>query len=127
MNPEGLVTFDGRGKYSPPEFIWIPPVAPTAIKFLNSDKLGTDYMNDIFVGDANTGRIYNFDLNEQRSALQLYGSLKDRIADNLEELSNATFASGFGRITDMDIGPDGYLHVHSAENKGAIIHKITVK
>jgi len=59
LNPEGLVTFDGRGKYSPPEFIWIPPVAPTAIKFLNSDKFGTDYMNDIFVGDANTGRIYN--------------------------------------------------------------------
>lgn len=127
LNPEGLVTFDGRGKYSPPEFIWIPPVAPTAIKFLNSNKLGTDYMNDIFVGDANTGRIYNFDLNKQRSALQLYGSLKDKIADNLEELSNATFGNGFGRITDMDIGPNGYFYVLSAENKGATIHKITIK
>ena len=127
LNPEGLVTFDGRGEYSLPEFIWIPPVAPTAIKFLSSDNLGTDYMNDIFVADANTGRIYNFDLNEQRSTLQLYGPLKDTIADSLNELSNVTFANGFGRITDMDIGPDGDLYVLSAENKGAIIHKITIK
>jgi aldose sugar dehydrogenase len=96
-------------------------------KISRPDKLGTDYVNDIFVGDANTGRIYNFDLNKQRSALQLYGSLKDKIADNLEELSNATFANGFGRITDMDIGPDGYLYVLSAENKGTTIHKITIK
>jgi glucose/arabinose dehydrogenase len=124
INPQGLVDFDGKGKYSPPKFTWIPPVAPTAIKFLDSDKLGIQYKYDMFVADANTGSIYNFDLNKQRSALQLYGSLKDKIADNLDELSNATFGNGFGRITDMEIGPDGNLYILSAEDEGAVIYKI---
>jgi aldose sugar dehydrogenase len=125
LNPEGLVDFDGKGKYSPPEFIWIPPVAPTAIKFLNSNKLGTQYMNDIFVADANTGSIYNFDLNKKRTALQLDGPLEDIVANNLSELTDVTFANGFGRITDMEIGPDGYIYVLSSQDEGAMIHKIT--
>jgi aldose sugar dehydrogenase len=127
LNPTELVNFGGKGKYSSPAFVWIPPVAPTALRFLDSDKLGTRYINDIFVGDANTGRIYNFDLNEQRTGLKLNGTLKDMIADNLMELSSITFASGFGRITDMDIGPDGFLYILSAENKGATIYRITIK
>ena len=40
------------------------PVAPTAIKFLSSDKLGKQYKNDLFVAGANNGHIYHFDLNE---------------------------------------------------------------
>ncbi|HXV89460.1 MAG TPA: PQQ-dependent sugar dehydrogenase, partial [Nitrososphaeraceae archaeon] len=124
LNPQGLVDFDGKGKYSSPEFMWIPPVAPTAIKFLNSDKLGTQYRNDIFVGDANTGSIYNFDLDEERTGLQLHDSLEDKIANNFRELTDVTFANGFGRITDMEIGPDGYLYVLSAQDEGAMIHKI---
>ena len=32
--PKELVDFSGKGKYSPPELTWLPPVAPTAIKFL---------------------------------------------------------------------------------------------
>jgi glucose/arabinose dehydrogenase len=35
-----LVDFGGKGKYSDPEFEWGDTVAPTAITFLNSDKLG---------------------------------------------------------------------------------------
>src|SRR5688572_24520920 len=48
-----LIEFDGTGKYSPPEFVW--DVAPTALKFLNSDKLGKEYENDIFIGDIKNG------------------------------------------------------------------------
>ncbi|HJR84915.1 MAG TPA: PQQ-dependent sugar dehydrogenase [Nitrososphaeraceae archaeon] len=124
LNPKGLVDFDGKGKYSTPEFAWIPPVAPTALKFLNSDKFGTKYKNDIFVGDANTGRIYNFDLNNKRTELQLIAPLDDKIADNFGELSDVTFASGFGKITDMDVGFDGYLYILTAENDGATIYRV---
>jgi glucose/arabinose dehydrogenase len=49
--PDGLVDFGGKGKYSPPEFTWYYPVGPTALKFLNSDKFGKQYENDMFVGD----------------------------------------------------------------------------
>ncbi len=52
LKPSGLVSFDGRGKYSPPEFTWIPTVAPTALKFLNSDKYGPQYKNDLFVAHS---------------------------------------------------------------------------
>lgn len=41
MNLKDLAGFDGKGKYSPLELTWIPPVAPTALKFFNSDKLGS--------------------------------------------------------------------------------------
>ncbi len=63
LNSNELVSFNGKGKYSEPEFIWIPPVAPTAIQFLTSDKYGPSYKNDLFVSDANTGSIYHFELN----------------------------------------------------------------
>jgi Glucose/sorbosone dehydrogenases len=47
-----LVDFNGKGKYSKPEFVWDKTVAPTALIFLDSDKLGKKYKNDIFVGSA---------------------------------------------------------------------------
>jgi aldose sugar dehydrogenase len=36
---EDIVDFEGKGKYSDPEFAWINTVGPTALTFLNSDKL----------------------------------------------------------------------------------------
>jgi glucose/arabinose dehydrogenase len=59
-NPQNLVDFDGKGQYSPPEFTWKPTVAPTAIIFLKSDKLGDEYRNQLFVGDIKFGNIYHF-------------------------------------------------------------------
>ena len=68
--------------------------------------------------------MYHFELNENRTALQLKGKLIDRIADNMNELKEVTFASGFGRITDMQIGMDGYLYVLSSSDAGASIDRI---
>lgn len=104
---------------------WIPPVAPTALKFFNSNKLGSQYKNDVFVADANTGSLYRFDLNENRTELELQGSLKDKIANSLDETKDVIFANGFGRITDMEFGPDGYMYVLSSEDDGAILYKIS--
>ena len=124
---ETLVNFEGKGKYSEPKFIWIPPIAPTAIKFLNSEKLGSIYANDIFVGGANYGNLYHFILNKDRNALELDTPLTDKIANNMTELNDVIFAKGFGRITDIEVGPDGYLYVLSAEDDGARIYKIRSK
>ena len=40
---DNLVDFNGKGKYSPPEFSWEDTVGPTAIKFLTTPKLGSQY------------------------------------------------------------------------------------
>jgi len=109
-HPSGLVDFDGKGKYRSPEFVWKYAVGPTALIFLSSEKLGKEYENDMFVGDVNNGRIYHFKLNQSRTGLLLEGPLVDKIADTDKELGNVVFAENFGIITDLKIGPDGYLY-----------------
>jgi aldose sugar dehydrogenase len=111
FNVDNLEDFGGNGNYSDPEFVWNSTVGPTALKFLNSNKLGEQYENDMFVGDFNNGYLYHFDLNKNRTEFMLDGLLKDRIADNQSELENIVFAEGFGGITDIEVGPDGYLYV----------------
>ena len=109
-HPSDLVDFDAKGKYSSPEFIWKYTVGPTALIFLSSQKLGKGYENDMFVGDVNNGRIYHFKLNQNRTGLLLEGKLIDKIADSDKELENVVFAENFGIITDLKMGPDGYLY-----------------
>lgn len=109
----GLVDFDGKGKFSLPEFTWMGRYGPTGLKFLGSDKLGKQNENDLFVGDVHNGTLYHFDLNKERTALSLNGSLSDKIANSTEELKDVIFGKGFGGITDLQVGDDGYLYVVS--------------
>jgi glucose/arabinose dehydrogenase len=111
--PEGLVDFDGKGKYSSPEFTWKGRFGPTALKFLKSTKLGEQYENDLFVGDIHNGTLYRFDLNVDRTGLLLHGVLSDKIANTTGELEKIVIGQGFGGITDLEIGPDGYLYILS--------------
>ena len=114
-----LVDFGGKGKYSDPKFQWDDIVAPTAITFLNSDKLGKQYENDMFVGSVKKGTLFNFDLNDDRTELDLDNPLDDKVVDTANETKVVTFAHGFGIITDLEVGPDGYLYVVSLDH-GAI-------
>ncbi len=109
--PDNLVDFGGKGKYSNPEFTWTLPVGLTSIEFLDSDKLGKEYENDMLVADIHNGNIYRFELNAQRTELTLDGDRADRVADTDEEYDEVLFASGFNGITDIEVGPDGYLYV----------------
>ena len=113
QNPVNLFDFGGKAKYSAPEFSWFHIVGPTAIKFLTSDKYGKQYQNDMFVGDFHNGNLYHFKLNKDRTGLALVGSLADNIAIDQTELSTAIFGNEFGSITDLEVGPDGYLYVLS--------------
>ena len=90
------------GKYSTPELIRNTSVAPTALKFYNSEKIGNDYENDLFVADANTGSIYHIDLDVDRSGLQLQGPLKDKIVEDFSELNDVIFAKEFGYSQSAD-------------------------
>ena len=53
-----LVNFNEKGKYSAPEFTWDIEIAPTALKFYDSDKLGKHYENDMFVAGFLSGNIF---------------------------------------------------------------------
>jgi glucose/arabinose dehydrogenase len=111
-NPaKDLINFGGKGIYRAPEFVWNQTVGPSALKFLNSDKLGKQYQNTIFVGDVNTGNLYNFKLNEDRTGLLLSGPLEGKVANSLDDLKPVIFGHGFGTITDIEVGPDGFLYV----------------
>jgi aldose sugar dehydrogenase len=110
-----LVTFDGRGKYDEPKLVWAKSTGLTSILFLDSDKLGTQYRNDMFVGDAHNGHLYHFKLDEERKDLVLPDVLTGKFVENPLNLGaqDILFGSGFGGITDLTVGPDGYLYIVS--------------
>jgi hypothetical protein len=112
-NLTDLMMFNEESHYSNPEFTWTEPVEPTALEFLNSSVLGQQYENDMFVGDISNGAIYRFELNENRSAFVLEGALDDTVANTPQEAEAAVFGTGFGGITDIKTGPDGYLYILS--------------
>jgi glucose/arabinose dehydrogenase len=104
------------GKFSEPEFVWQLPIAPTALVFLGSEELGDKYENDLFVASFNRGEIYNFNLNDARTELVLTGPLEDKVENNPAGYPGLKFARNFGGITEMVVGPDGYLYVNGFFN-----------
>jgi glucose/arabinose dehydrogenase/predicted MPP superfamily phosphohydrolase len=124
-NPDKLAEFGGKGKYSEPEFTFFDTVGVTAIKFLDSDKFGSEYRNDLFVSDIKNGNVYHFDLNPDRKSLVLDGPLSDKIANTPVELDGVKFAEGFSGISDLEVGPDGYLYV-LAYVKGTIYRIVPI-
>jgi len=100
--------------YADPEFSWLNTVGPTAIVFLDSTSLGSQYENDAFVGDIKNGNLYRFKLNGMRNGFVFSGAgLADRVADNDTELDETIIGEGFAGITDLKVGPDGRLYVVS--------------
>jgi glucose/arabinose dehydrogenase len=121
--PSNLEDFGNKGKYSTPEFAWKKTVGPTALKFLSTDNLGKEYENDLLVSDVN-GRVYHFELNENRTGLLLDAPLKNKVAENSDEFNDVVFIEGQGTlITDLDIGPDGNLYL--LDHAGGKIYRIT--
>ena len=126
---EPLTNFGDKGIYSSPEFTWNETVGVTALKFLNSHKLGKEYENDMFVGDIKHGRLYHFDLNKERTELVLPSKLHDKIADTDKEIdeSKILFGEGFGGITDIQVSPyDGYLYILSYRD-GTLYRVVPIK
>ena len=131
MGKQSLYIFPGS-KYADPVFSWKEQVGVTDIEFYNSSKLGTEYANNIFVGDINNGNLYFFKLNENRTGIHFVGDedenrndsneaiqkglQQDFVADNKDELSKVIFGTDFGRITDIETGPDGFLYILSYED-----------
>jgi aldose sugar dehydrogenase len=112
---ESLTNFEGS-RYTDPVFSWEDPVGLTDLEFLNSTALGTQYAYNLFVGDINNGNLYYFELDSDRTGINLNSSsfedLADQVADDDDELAQITLGRGFdGGIADIETGPDGYLYV----------------
>ena len=109
-----LVNFLGSSSYADPVFSWGRAVGVTDIEFYNSDRLGNNYTNNIFVGDFNNGHLYHFEVNGNRSSLQFENPRlsDDLVASNERQVAAVIFGTGFiGGISDIETGPDGYLYI----------------
>jgi plastocyanin len=74
----------------------------------------------MFVGDINNGLLYRFILNQARDGILINDtslgnikSLADYEVNDPKENQPIVFGQGFGGITDIQVGPDGYLYVLS--------------
>ncbi|WP_320415812.1 PQQ-dependent sugar dehydrogenase [Candidatus Nitrosotenuis cloacae] len=96
--------------YSDPEFTWQKPVAPTGISFLKSDRM-KNYEDSVFVGDCNTGNIYRFKLNSERTGFVFdTPELSDNMLNEGDPSDEIIFGTNFGCVTDVEAGPDGLLY-----------------
>lgn len=112
---EELMNFEGS-RYADPVFSWEDPVGLTDLEFLDSTALGPQYAYNLFVGDFNNGNLYYFELDSDRTGIDLNSSgfedLTDQVADDDEEIAQITLGRGFdGGIADIETGPDGFLYV----------------
>ncbi len=105
----------GEFVYSNPEFVWEKPICPTGIAFSTSEKFAQT--DSVFVGDCINGNIYRFNLNEQRTGFIFNSSeLQDNTLNTGESNEEILFGTGFGAITDVEEGPDGFLYIVSLSN-----------
>jgi len=102
--------------YLDSQLSWRDPVALTDIEFMNTTKLGEKYSNMLLIGDYNQGNIYIVSLDNKRENIFLDKSKKnllDKVVHDDDEANSLLFGTGFGGISDIEIGPDGYLYVLS--------------
>jgi glucose/arabinose dehydrogenase len=107
----------GNFVYSDPEFTWQKPVAPTGISFVKSDKL-KEYSDSVFVGDCNNGNLYRFKLNSDRTGFVFESpELSDKVLNTDESIDEILFGTGFGCMTDIEVGPDGLVYIVSLSDE----------
>ena len=99
--------------YAEPKFTWEKPVAPTGLEFAQFHEID-NYDSSLFVGDCNTGNLYKFELNENRDGFEFTSPfLQDNVINKDEAMDEIIIGTGFGCVTDIERGPDGFLYVVS--------------
>jgi glucose/arabinose dehydrogenase len=59
-----------------------------------------------------------------RESSLLDGRLSDKTANTTEESNDALFATGFAGVTDLEVGPDGYLYILTFHKSQGSIYRI---
>ena len=110
-----LVNIPGS-KYAVPVFRWVPSIGITDIEFLKHQNWERN-MRTIFLLEILVQRLMDisFQVNDDRTGITFDSNsqigLTDLIADNEEEMSAIALGTAFGGITDIEIGPDGFLYL----------------
>ncbi|MEJ5383390.1 MAG: PQQ-dependent sugar dehydrogenase [Fimbriimonadales bacterium] len=99
--------------YADPIFSWLQPIGVSSIAFVRSARFNAGVRDEAIVGESNNGRLYRFPMNATRDDFVLTGALADRVADSTTERNLTTFGTSWGVVTDLRVGPDGYLYVVS--------------
>ncbi len=110
----------GNFVYSDPEFSWENTIGVTSISFVDSENFQS-YSDNVLVGDcksggANTidGRLWKLKLNAQRDSFIFSDpNLTDLVLNIGDDQTEIFFGDGFGCITDIEVGPDGFLYIVS--------------
>ena len=116
---ERLVEYPGS-TFVDPVFAWVHPPAVTSIAFVTDDALGESSTNTAWLGTVLTDSIYRYPLADDASGFDFGDDegLADLVDDNaskgdLGESADYVVGEGFGVITHIVTGPDGYLYVSS--------------
>ncbi|MDW8106880.1 MAG: PQQ-dependent sugar dehydrogenase [Armatimonadota bacterium] len=99
--------------YADPVFSWLQPIGVTSIVFVRSARFDANMRDTALIGESNNSGLYQFVLNAARDDFVLSGALADRVADSAAERNLSRIGTNWGVITDLRIGPDGYLYVVS--------------
>jgi len=111
--------------YSDPKFSWYDTVGPTAISFPNFISF-EKYKDWLFVGSANFGEIYKFQLDVERDDFIFHDTnlSKDLVLDLKDSSNEIIFATIPGIITDIKFNDDGMYVVDYSDG---IIYRIYPK
>ncbi len=103
--------------YGDPKFSWEKVVSPVGLNF-GKFKETSNYDNSLFVGDCNNGNLYKFELNQNRDGFEFSSSeLQDNVVNKNESMEEIIVGTGFGCITDIERGPDGFLYLISHSDR----------
>ena len=105
--------------YQDPLFSWLRPIGVTSVRFLSGIKFAPSFRDWVLVGDNNNGQLYLFEPNANRDGVEPRNGTGDRVADTTTERNQYVVGTGWGVVTDFQIGPDGYLYIVSL-TRGAV-------
>jgi glucose/arabinose dehydrogenase len=101
--------------YADPKFSWLRTIGVAGMGFIRSARFPADIRDSLVVGESNNNSIYRFPLNANRDGFDFsaFPALRDLVADTIDERNLLRWGTGWGVVSEIKVGPDGYLYVVS--------------
>ncbi|MBV6457795.1 MAG: hypothetical protein HONBIEJF_00915 [Fimbriimonadaceae bacterium] len=119
-NDNDFVSYDANqliylagATYQDPPFSMLTPAGITSIVVPKTLKLNSPERDGVLFGDSVYGRLFRLPLNAARDAVLYTPDTQDKVADGDLESDPFLIGNSFGAMTDLQVGPDGYLYVNT--------------